>query len=85
MSYLAVSQRHPLFDQNLVRVIGDTLREKGKTRQAICRNNQREFFSWLKRFGKPQHLQHGDLVKLPSTFEQKGLEIRVQSLIETVE
>ena len=67
--------------QNLARVIGDTLKEKGKTKQAICRSDQREFLSWLDREGKAQFLPHGSLVQLPSDFKEiKGSELRVGAL-----
>lgn len=35
------------------RLTGDQLEEKGKTRQMICRNEDREFLTWLHRHGKP--------------------------------
>jgi len=44
------------------RVIGDTLREKGKTRQAICRNSEREFLAWLKKSGPASEIPRGSLI-----------------------
>ena len=63
-----------------VRVIGDTLPEKGKTRQMICRGPQREFFSWLHKNGEPPMIPHGALVSDPGNFETKGGELRVGPL-----
>ena len=74
-SYLAVSKIKPE-STNLIRVIGDTLNEKGKVRQAICRQDKREFFSWLKR-DHPQRIEHGSLVHPPQNATQKGNELRI--------
>jgi len=59
------------------RVIGDTLPEKGKTRQMICRGPEREFFSWLHKNGEPPLIPHGTLVKNLGNPEIKGGELRV--------
>lgn len=61
------------------RVIGDTLKEKGKTRQAVCRGEKREFLSWLKKEKRTQEIPRGSLVQLPDDIEQKSDEIRPQS------
>lgn len=61
------------------RVIGDTLEERGKTRQMICRGPQREFLSWLHRHGEPPRLPHGALVDgVIEATEPKGGELRVR-------
>jgi len=76
-SYLVASRSLKVSPQpGLARVIGDTLKEKGKSRQALCRNDDREFLSWLKRHGDPQYLPHGSLVQLPEGLEKKGHELR---------
>ncbi len=62
------------------RIVGDTLPEKGKTRQMICRGPQREFFSWLRKNGEPPLIPHGALVKDIGTPEIKGGELRVGPL-----
>jgi len=59
------------------RVIGDTLEEKGKTRQLVCRGPEREFFSWLHKNGRPPAIAHGALVKNLGPFEIKGGELRI--------
>lgn len=63
--------------RDAVRVIGDTLEEKGKTRQLVCRGPQREFFSWLHRNGPAPHIPHGTLMRIPDDVEVKSSEIRL--------
>lgn len=58
------------------RVIGDTLEERGKTRQMICQGPKREFLSWLHRHGTPPHIPHGALLKGVETCTPKGGEQR---------
>lgn len=76
-SYLVMSKRQPMKTQGLTRVIGDTLKEKGKTRQAICYDNERRFLSWLKRDHKNvKQIDHGALISIKEALE-KGNELRV--------
>ncbi|MGE3681705.1 MAG: small ribosomal subunit Rsm22 family protein [Bdellovibrionales bacterium] len=63
------------------RVIGDTLNEKGKTRQLICRGSKREFLSWLHRQGEPPQIPHGALISNLEG-EMKGQEVRVVNEIK---
>jgi ribosomal protein RSM22 (predicted rRNA methylase) len=63
--------------RSAARVIGDTLPEKGKTRQLICRGPEREFFSWLHKNIDPPVIPHGALVREIGTPEIKGGELRV--------
>jgi ribosomal protein RSM22 (predicted rRNA methylase) len=59
------------------RVIGDTLHEKGKTRQMVCRGDEREFMSWLHRDGEPPSIPHGALIRGDlRECEMKATEIR---------
>jgi len=77
-SYLFVSrQLQRPWAANAARVIGDTLEEKGKTRQMICRGEEREFLSWLHRFGEPPRIPHGSICFGTETCEKKGPELRV--------
>jgi hypothetical protein len=79
-SYLVASRSRSPLAEGLTRVIGDTLKEKGKTRQAICFDDQRRFLSWLKRdYKNPQTLDHGSLVQIKDP-EQKNSELRVTEL-----
>ena len=76
-SYLVASRDLTPKTDGWTRLIGDTLQEKGKTRQAICRSSDREFLSWLKRDGKAPSLPHGGLVQIPEEATRHGNEVRV--------
>jgi hypothetical protein len=64
------------------RLIGDTLEEKGKNRQAFCRSSDREFLAWfpqrLKK-GSSIELERGNLVELSGDLEQRATELRLPS------
>jgi ribosomal protein RSM22 (predicted rRNA methylase) len=59
------------------RLIGDTLYEKGKVRQMVCRGPNREFLAWLTRNGEPEPIARGSLIELPESPILKGNEIRL--------
>jgi hypothetical protein len=59
-------------------VIGDEQEERGKSRQLICRGENREFLSWLHRDMISPKLKRGDLIKLEKV-EEKHLELRLLS------
>jgi ribosomal protein RSM22 (predicted rRNA methylase) len=68
-SYLLASkQKPPIKDE--WRLTGDQLEEKGKTKQMICRSDEREFLTWLHRFGNPTEMfryqKVGHSLMLPS-------------------
>ncbi len=75
-SYLLM-RRDPPLPTTQGRVIGDTLYERGKVRQAYCRGDKREFLTWLTRFGEPTPLPRGTRLQLPPDAEEKGSEIRM--------
>ena len=77
-SYLLASKIQASETTNAVRVIGDTLDEKGKTKQAICRGEDREFVSWLHRYKDINNIARGALIELPENTESKGTEVRIQ-------
>ena len=78
-SYLLARKRKaPEFLQKKARLTGDTLEEKGKTRQLICRNEQREFLTWMHKNIEPQTLARGELIDLPQDFEVKSNELRLK-------
>jgi ribosomal protein RSM22 (predicted rRNA methylase) len=85
-SYLLMSQtvESPLF-RGSTRVIGDTLREKGKTRQMICRGPEREFLTWMSRDGDPEFIPHGSLIPSLGAVELKSNEVRVKDKLDWVE
>lgn len=61
------------------RIIGDTLFEKGKVRQMICRGPEREFLSYLTRQGPWNGLPNGSLIQLPENLTQKAAELRLEN------
>ncbi len=65
-SYLLARKRaRPERSNTEVRMVGDTLIERGKTRQLICRGPDREFLALLhKKFGKDVVIPRGELVDL---------------------
>lgn len=81
-SYLIASQSSNLPDRtHQGRIVGDPLKEKGKVRQMVCRNDSREFLSWLKRKGDPTTPHRGDLVSSKDWPSSKA-EIRLENKVE---
>jgi len=84
-SYLLARRSHapPAVLRELARLTGDTLVEKGKTRQSICRGPDREFLAWFpQRFpkGTPDFtLERGRLIRFKSEPVKKSSELRIQS------
>lgn len=85
-SYLLMSQmiESPAY-RGVTRVIGDTLHEKGKTRQMVCRGPEREFLSWLQKEGTPPFIPHGALIPDLGEVENKANELRVKNTINWIE
>lgn len=87
-SYLLARKRKPVEGVNTsattkARLTGDSLDEKGKTRQLLCRNDQREFLTWMHKSLKVQTLARGDLIDLPDDFEVKANELRLKKPLVT--
>jgi ribosomal protein RSM22 (predicted rRNA methylase) len=83
VSYLASSkQKSSLELTPSLRVLGATQKEKGKTKQLVCRSDQREFLSWLKKNKHEQFLPSGQRVAEPDSIEVKGNELRVAKDLE---
>jgi hypothetical protein len=81
LSYLMMSKRVPelsLPQRQKVRVIGDVLEEKGKSKALICRGEEREFFSILHRDSKEFPHERGDIAVLCGEVEKKGNEVRLK-------
>lgn len=77
-SYLLARKKAPSpLSERAVRLVGDSLPEKGKTRQLICRGPEREFISWLHKQTQAQIMPRGVLIELPEIFEKKSNEIRL--------
>jgi len=81
-SYLMLRRSPKLDGKSTARVVGDTLEEKGKSRQLICRGPDREFLSWfpsrLKVSVRPIH--RGDQIALlPDDIDtKKGSESSIE-------
>lgn len=73
-SYLLARKRPP--HENLkgaARTVGDPLREKGKTRIALCRGPNREFLAWFpQRMEAVPDLERGELVRLAAGLAMTG-------------
>ncbi len=81
LSYLLMSKRVPelsLPQRQKVRIIGDVLEEKGKSKALICRGEEREFFSILHRDSKEFPHERGDIAVLCGEIEKKGNELRLK-------
>jgi hypothetical protein len=74
-SYLLAS-RLPAPVSGKWRLTGDSLEEKGKTRQLICRGPEREYLAWMHRHGIPEAWHRGYLIE-PIEVEAKANELRV--------
>lgn len=83
-SYLAARKSPPPLNNSLsprVRLVGDFLPEKGKSRQMACRGSEREFLAWLHRTVEPQEIPRGEIVELPAKFKKVSNEIRLEEPI----
>ena len=78
MSYLAVKKQAPA-QPEWARLTGDLMKEKGKSRQLICRGPDREFLAWMHRDGDAPEFFRGEKV-LIHDFEHKSNELRVKSM-----
>lgn len=88
-SYLLARREPPPQVPNLARVTGDTLVEKGKNRQLLCRSSSREFLSWFpQRLPKPLaafQFERGDLFQLEDIEigDRRGPENAIELRIKT--
>lgn len=79
MSYLiATKTKTAEHNPTIARITGDPQVENGKTKQMFCRGENREFLSWLHRYGDPKTFERGDIIQVPSG-EMKSNELRVKS------
>lgn len=84
-SYLLARKKPgPAFEKNMARLTGDSRHEKGKTRQLVCRNEKREFLTWMHKKIEPQVFPRGELVRLNKAIEEKSNELRVLENCEVV-
>ncbi|MBC7741005.1 MAG: hypothetical protein H7061_02330 [Bdellovibrionaceae bacterium] len=66
------------YPTNNGRLTGDSREEKGKTRQLVCRNEEREFLTWMHKSITPQTFPRGEIVEISDDFEFKSNELRVK-------
>lgn len=76
-SYLLARKTSPEAVRNKGRIVGDMLKEKGKTKVMICRQDEREFLSWLKKDKLDIEIHRGDTIDLDFPVEKKSSEIRI--------
>lgn len=82
-SYMLARKRPaPEILKNKARLTGDSLEEKGKTRQLLCRNENREFLTWMHKTISPQVIPRGELLDLNFEFEVKSNELRLKSPLD---
>ena len=81
-TYLAARKRKAPRPSSPARLVGDTLEEKGKSRQALCRSSEKEFLAWFpQRFANKEHIEmsRGSLVSLHGDLEKKSQEARLKT------
>ncbi len=77
-SYLALSRIKPADHTGRVRIVGDPLKQKGKTKQMICDSSERKFFALLKRQKVRVDLERGDLIQWDEgQLEKRADEVRL--------
>jgi len=67
--------------KTLSRTVGDSVEEKGKTRQLVCRGIDREFLAWLHKEKNTQTIPRGELISISDDYEKKSNELRIKSKI----
>jgi len=78
-SYLLMKKEKPTpRARNCARLVGDSLVEKGKTRQMLCHDSSRKFLSWLHKEAGKFELPRGEVVVIPEDAVKKGTEIRIR-------
>ena len=82
-SYLLMRKTKPS-EIHAARVVGDTLKEKGKDRQMICRGPDREFLAWMHKNKLQQDIPRGTLIEVPDTLQKVSNELRVTSLLSII-
>lgn len=84
MSYLLARKKRVDQPPGIGRTVGDLLKEKGKDRQLVCKDDQRDFFAWMHKNGVLQEIPRGELVKLPDDLQKVANELRVRQPIEVL-
>lgn len=82
-SYLLAKKSPPPAElKTKARTVGDSLEEKGKTRQLVCRSEEREFLAWMHKEKNEQTIPRGELITIPADAEKKSNELRIKTKIE---
>lgn len=77
-TYMLVSrEKPPEHLKKLARLTGDQQKEKGKTKQMVCRSSEREFMSWLQRNKFTPDWQRGELIEIPQGVIKVANELRL--------
>ncbi len=87
MSYLLARKTTPTLANNnqiIARTVGDLLIEKGKSRQLVCRSEEREFLAWLDRGNTRQVIPRGVLLEVPGSLPKVSNEIRVNQELKII-
>ena len=79
---LAKRTQSASYTKNAARTVGDSVEEKGKNRQLVCRSSQREFLTWMHKNKNVQIIPRGELIELPEDIELKSNELRINSEIK---
>ena len=82
-SYLLMRKTKPS-EIHAARVVGDTLKEKGKDRQMICRGPDREFLAWMHKNKLQQDIPRGAQIEVPETLQKVSNELRVTSPLSII-
>lgn len=83
-SYLLARRLKPALRKTSIgRTVGDSLKEKGKSRQLLCRSPEREFLAWMHKSGEPQEIPRGVLVEIPEDAQKVSNELRLKSPVRT--
>lgn len=77
LSYLLASKKVTPTTDGLWRVIGDPLKEKGKSKQAICRGEEREFATALDKSHITVDFPRGALLTPPTEYKKMQSELRI--------
>ncbi len=76
-SYLLMRrQPPPIASFTVARLTGDLQRQKGASKQMVCRGPKREFLSWQHKHGQVPEWPRGALVRLSSDIAVKSNELR---------
>ncbi len=81
-SYL-IASKNQSSQKSYSRIVGDPLKEKGKTRWLYCEDDNKKYLSFLKRQGEAPEIARGDKITLKKS-ENKGGEVRFEQTDLTI-